>query len=530
MPIRILTNCNIYTFNTNQPTANAIALQDKNILAVGSQDEITSMAGKDTVVEDLHGNFMIPALTDAHIHLLEYGFSLTRVDCETATREECLRHVQQRAAQTPPGKWILGHGWNHNIWPQGSGNMHMLDAISKDCPIYLTHKSLHSGWANSTALALAGITEESSDPDSGQFQRDAQGHLTGILLESAMRVMENAIPQPEQSERIEALQLAQQRLFEYGIASVHDFDIWDCCTALQAMESKEQLKLRVMKSIPLPELDNAIQAGLTSGSGSEQLTISWLKLFADGALGPQTAAMLDAFEGSNSTGMLFLTSRDVEEIGRKALSKGISLAIHAIGDRANREVINGYAHLTEAHLLSRAALPVRIEHVQLITDQDIERMAALGIIASMQPIHAPSDHLMADKYWGDRCRNAYAWQLVKSGGVDLIFSSDAPVESPNPYWGLYAALTRRSPITDDGLDSWHPDLCLDRTDAFSAYITQPQAAAGKSSILGKIQSGYRADLVVLPEDPFEITENGLVDLSPCATMVNGEWVFKKDAE
>jgi hypothetical protein len=324
--------------------------------------------------------------------------------------------------------------------------------------------------------------------------------------------------------------LAQQRLFGYGITSVHDFDIWDCYTALQAMQAAEQLKLRVMKSIPLPELDNAIQAGLTSGSGSEQLSISWLKLFADGALGPQTAAMLDAFEGSDSTGMLFLSSKDVEEIGRKALTKGISLAIHAIGDRANRQVIDGYAKLAEADLLSRTALPVRIEHVQLIADEDIKRMAALGIIASMQPIHAPSDRLIGDKYWGDRCRNAYAWLTVKSGGIDIIFGSDAPVESPNPYWGIYAALTRKSPIVEDGLDSWYPELCLNRSDAFSAYITQPQAVAGKGNILGRIQNGYRADLVVLPEDPFEIAENDLINLSPSATMVNGEWVFQKSAE
>ena len=198
----------------------------------------------------MQGRTIIPALTDAHIHLLEYGFSLLRINCETSTRAECLQRVRERAVQTEAGKWILGHGWNHNVWPEGIGNKQMLDDISSSHPMYLTHKSLHSGWANSKALELAGIRTDSPDPKDGQFQRDENGQLTGILLESAMRVVEKAIPRPDKPERMQALLQAQQSLFAMGITSVHDFDPWDCYTALQAIQDAGELKLRIVKGIP----------------------------------------------------------------------------------------------------------------------------------------------------------------------------------------------------------------------------------------------------------------------------------------
>ena len=400
MAIKILTNCRIYTFNPRQPAAEALAIQDGRILAVGSRADIAALAERNSIVEDMGGCVLLPALTDAHIHLLEYGFSLQRVNCETTTRSECLLRVRERVEQTPASQWVLGHGWNHNVWPEGIGSKEMLDTFSPENPIYLTHKSLHSGWANSAALHLSGIHEDSLDPQSGVFQRDADGHLTGIVLESAMRVVEAAIPHPDRNTCVNALSLAQANLLAFGITSVHDFDPWDAYTALAAMQEDHQLNLRVVKGIPYPTLDEAIAAGLQSGQGSEHLSIGWLKLFADGALGPQTAAMLAPYEGTDSTGMLFLQGEDIVEIGSKALPHGISLAVHAIGDLANHEIINGYAQLDELGLIKKAALPARIEHVQLIDPRDIPRLAQHNITASMQPIHATSDRHMADRYWG----------------------------------------------------------------------------------------------------------------------------------
>jgi hypothetical protein len=204
------------------------------------------------------------------------------------------------------------------------------------------------------------------------------------------------------------------------------------------------------------------------------------------------------------------------------------MAIHAIGDRANREVIDGYAQLAELGLAQKAALPLRIEHVQLITTQDMQRMAALGIIASMQPIHAPSDQRMADKYWGDRCQNAYAWRSVQDSGTRLAFGSDAPVESPNPFWGLHAALTRKAIHAENVEKSWIAEQCISLEDSLAAYISEPQRIAGKADRLGKIQPGFIADLIVLHKDIFKLQTSALADMLPAATMVDGEWVFRKD--
>ncbi len=524
MADRILTNCLIHTFNPQAPDAQALAIRNGKFIAAGSRADILNLADKHTVIEDLRGSVVMPAFCDAHIHLLEYGFSLQRVDCETATRAECLQRVAQRAQQTQPGKWLLGHGWNHNVWPEGIGSTRMLDEVSPNNPVYLTHKSLHSAWANSAALKLAGITGESADPQGGQYARDERGHLTGILLEGAMRVVEAAIPRPDQTARENALLSAQRALLELGITSIHDFDPWDCYTALAALEANGDLRLRVTKGVPLPNLDEAIASGFRSAQGSPHLAIGWLKLFADGALGPQTAAMLAPFENSTSTGMLFLEGEDIIEIGRKALPNGISLAVHAIGDHANREVINGYAQLVEMGLMQDCPLPLRIEHVQIIDPRDAARLAALGITASMQPIHAPSDRDMADRHWGARCANAYAWKMVQDSGARLIFGSDAPVESPNPYWGLHAALTRKPVGADQTAESWYPQQCLTIADALKAYTTQPHNVAGNGAHLGKIQPNYLADLVVFCSDPLECSPQEISQLLPAAVMSDGEWV------
>ena len=428
----------------------------------------------DAKISDLHGMTVLPAFTDSHIHMLEYGLSLRRVACETATMQECLQRVRERVEKTPEGKWILGHGWNHNIWTDGSPEKRLLDNFSPNNPIYLTHKSLHSGWANSAALNAAGISRNSPDPQDGLIGRYEDGEPNGLVYESAMRLVESAIPRPDEREREAALKAAQTELQRFGISAVHDFDNWDCYETLAKIEKDGDLKLRVVKNIPYPNLDQAIEAGIMSGKGSELLSFGWLKLFADGALGPQTAAMLSPYAGSESKGMLFIDSEVLMEIGQKAMPAGISLAVHAIGDRANREILNGYAQLREGGFTQLPFLKPRIEHVQLINPEDIPRLAQLDVTASMQPIHAVSDRDMADRYWEDRCANAYAWNSVLRSGANLIFGSDAPVESPNPFWGIFSAVSRSSIGTEAPRSAWTPHQRLKLNEALAAYIPQPR--------------------------------------------------------
>ncbi len=525
MDTLFLSNARFYTFNPALPTAERLVIRGGNIIAAGSAHEISPDSYPRAKVMDLGGKTVLPTFTDSHIHLLEYGLSLRRVACETATKGDCIQRVRERLKETHAGKWVLGHGWNHNIWPDGSPDKQDLDSFSSENPVYLTHKSLHSAWVNTTALNTAGISRNTPDPQGGMIGRFPDGEPNGLLYEGAMRLMEKVIPRPDEIEREAALRAAQDELHRFGLSSVHDFDGWDCYETLAKMEAERKLKLRVVKNIPFSNLDQAIEAGIKSGGGSEMLSFGWLKLFADGALGPQTAAMLAPYEGLNSSGMLLLDSEEIIETGQKAMSAGISLAVHAIGDRANREVLNGYAQLFENQFFGKSDLKPRIEHVQLIAPEDMPRLARLGVTASMQPIHAVSDRDMADRYWGDRCGRAYTWSSMLQTGASLIFGSDAPVESPNPFWGLFAAISRSSLGTEASRSAWTPHQRVNLNDALNAYITQPHLIARPGQKTGRLQENFSADLVVLLKDPFRIPGDEIATIMPAATMVNGEWVF-----
>lgn len=508
------------------PTASAIAISDGKILAAGRQEDILSLASHNTEVIDLNGSIIWPGLTDSHIHLQLFALGLKYVECETSSRAECLQRVARATAATPAGTWVKGHGWNQNDWPEGFGTAALLDEIAPDNPVYLTAKSLHAGWANSTALRLAGISKDTPDPMDGVIQRDSSGNPTGILIESAMNLLENAIPTPNQDEITEAIKQAQSVLWSMGLTGVHDFDRRSCFRALQGLDSNGELKLRVLKSIPLENLDHAVDVGLQTGFGSEFLRIGSVKLFADGALGPQTAGMLQPYEGSpDHSGLLFLDAEQILEHGQMAAQSGLSLAIHAIGDRANHEVLKAYSQLRRFEANQNLPrLQHRIEHVQLLHPDHLQQLADLGIVASMQPIHTTSDMDTADRYWGSRARYAYAFKTLQEQGTRLIFGSDAPVESPNPFWGLHAAVTRQRQSGYPSADGWYPQERLPLAQALESYTIHPAHAAGWGDRLGRIAPGYHADLIVLPSDPFQIEPSELHRVKPDRVMIAGEWV------
>jgi predicted amidohydrolase YtcJ len=298
---------------------------------------------------------------------------------------------------------------------------------------------LHAAWANSAALRLANITNATSDPVGGRLGRGKDGHPDGILFESAMDLVAGQIPEPTVEETAEAIRLAQPILWKMGLTGAHDFDRRRCFTALQILHQRDELKLRVLKSIPVDDLEHAVSLGLRTGFGDDLLRIGGVKAFADGALGPQTAAMLRPYNQTpENIGMLLLDAEEIFEHGRWAVENGLSLAVHAIGDRANHEVLQAFAQLRdfEAGLVfggSRAdsirnGLRHRIEHVQVIHPDDAGRLAELGVIASMQPLHATSDMKMAELYWGERATLSYAWRTQLAHGAVLAFGSDAPVE------------------------------------------------------------------------------------------------------
>jgi predicted amidohydrolase YtcJ len=527
--MQLLLNARIHTLDPHRPTGEAIAIDQSRVLAVGSQEEILAEFSGGSQPVDLGGRTILPGLTDAHIHLQLYALSLQKIDCETSTRAECLQRVAERARVTPPGEWILGHGWNQNDWPEGFGSEADLDAAAPHHPVYLTAKSLHAGWANTAALQAAGLTSQTGDPPGGRLQRDQDCSPTGILFETAMQLVARVIPEPSPAQITEAIRQAQNRLWQMGLTGVHDFDRQACFSALQRLQEAGELGLRVLKSIPLEALPQAVELGLRTGFGNDLLRIGSVKIFADGALGPRTAAMLQPYEGEpENQGILSVDGEELYETGRLAVQHGLSLAVHAIGDRANHEVLNAFEQLRQFEQregLDEPRLRHRIEHVQIIHPDDVPRLDQLEVIASMQPIHASSDFPAADRYWGARSRQAYAWRTLLERGTRLAFGSDAPVDSPNPFKGLHAAVTRRRQDGSPGPDGWYPAQRLRLEEALQAYTTGAAYASGMEQRLGSLAPGYLADLIVLDTDPFDCPVEQLPDIRPLATMVGGDWVY-----
>jgi predicted amidohydrolase YtcJ len=525
--MKLLYNACIRTQDPSNPIGSAIVIDRERIVAVGEANTLLPQY-PNAEKQNMEGRLILPGLTDAHLHFKNYALGLQKVDCETGTKEECLRRVAERAKKTRPGEWILGHGWNQNMWgtwPAASE----LDAIAPDNPVYLTAKSLHAAWANTAALKLASVASQTPHPQNGQIQRDDRGNATGILLETAMELVGDVIPEPSIAEIAGAMEKAQSILWSMGLTGIHDFDRRDSFMALQQLHAQGKLKLRVLKNIPVELLDQAHDLGLGAGFGDDWLRIGSVKVFMDGALGPHTAAMFQPYIGEeDNRGILNMDGEELFEFGRKAAQVGLALTVHAIGDRANHEVLNAYEQLRSYE--SENNMPARrhrIEHVQVIHPDDAARLGKMNIIASMQPIHATSDMLMADAFWGERSRLAYALRTQLDYGAPLALGSDAPVESPNPFLGLYAAVTRRRADGSPSAEGWYPEQKLTIAEAWEGFTLGPAYAAYMENRLGRLAPDYLADLIVLDasKDPFTCHAEDLLTMRSFATMVGGQWVY-----
>jgi predicted amidohydrolase YtcJ len=533
-PDIILTHGRIYTMDSAASTVEALAIAGEQIVAAGSSADVHALAGPGTAVLNLEGRAVIPGLTDAHIHFEWYARLLQNVDAESPSLGECLERVTRRASQLPPGAWIIGHGWNHNEWGGRFPTAADLDRAAPSHPVLLTAKSGHAGWANSLALKLAGITAATRDPAGGQVRRDDAGQPTGILLEEATGLISRHIPEPDAEESARLMKPAMENANRAGLTGIHDFvmaeETMRPFVAFQLLKERGELSLRVVKQIPVCWLDEAIGLGLRSGFGDEWLRLGGIKIFMDGALGPHTAAMIEPYEGEPENYGIMVTDKEtLFEHGRKAAANGLSLTVHAIGDRANHDVLDVYAALPAA--LGEAAGPARrlrhrIEHVQLLHPQDYNRLGQLGVIASMQPIHATSDMPTADRYWGRRCAGAYALRTQLQAGAVLAFGSDSPVEPLNPLFGVHAAVTRRRPDGSPDPEGWYPEQRLTVAEAVRGFAWGPAYAAGLEQRLGTLEVGRLADLVVLDRDIFTCDPMEIRDAQVLGTMVGGAWRYR----
>ena len=523
----LLINGRFYTMDETQPQASALVIYGGRIIAAGDAADLHARFSAAAAM-DLGDRCVIPGLTDAHIHFHGYALSLQNVDLfEVPSLDEALQRVAARAADVPPGAWIKGRGWNQDLWPDRAfPSAAHLDRVSPHNPVALTAKSGHAWWVNSQALEAVGINADTPDPKGGQLLRDADGAPSGILLEmSAIDLVRDHVPQPAPDEVDRALLATFPVAWRLGLTGVHDCDGRSAFLAYQRLHQRGELGLRVHKHIPAKRLDDAIGVGLRSGLGDDWLRVGHAKVFADGALGPRTAWMIAPYEGEpDNLGIPVSPSGELEAVIRRAAEHGFSCAIHAIGDRANRAVLDAFEQVQD----HPSHLPQRIEHVQLLHPDDLPRLAQLGVVASMQPIHATQDLEMADRYWGARAALSYAWRGLRESGATLAFGSDCPVEDLNPLVGIHAAVTRRRADGTPGPSGWYPEQRLTVSEAVHAYTVGAARAAGVTDRLGSLAPGKLADLVVLDQDIFQIPPDEILAARPLGTMIDGRWVYRHD--
>lgn len=527
---RVVLNARLYTLNPTQPRASALAISRDRVVVVGDDDTIRALVGARTRVDNLDGRPVIPGLIDAHIHWLGVAESLQSIDVfEVPSKQEALRRVAERARQSEPGAWLLGRGWSQEYWPDHAfPTAADLDSVAPHNPVYLTAKSGHAAWVNSAALRLAEITANTPDPPGGSFHRDARGQPTGLLLEeTAMDRVYRLVPAPTPEQAADLMVAAQQSAWAAGLTGLHDYDPPTCLVALQILRERGQLGLRVVKNINDPWIHHAHELGLRWGFGDEWLRIGGLKIFADGALGPRTAYMIEPYEGEpDNRGIVVTDKEEMADLVSRASTAGLPSTIHAIGDRAVHDVLDVFEMVRRQEAeqgIPPQARRHRIEHVQLIHPADAHRLAELGVIASMQPIHATSDWEMAERYWGKRVRWSYNWRIQLEAGAVLAFGSDAPVEPFEPLKGIYAAVTRRRPDGSPGPDGWFPDGRLDMDTTLRAFTQGPAYAAGLERDQGMLAPGFLADLVVLDRDLYIIPPSEILETQVLGTMIGGEW-------
>ncbi len=543
----VLTNGRFYTLDPAKPFVTAVAVWGDKILAIGSDDDMKSLLGADGEWVDLNGRTVTPGLVDAHVHFQGVALQLQRINLVGLSIEE----IQKRLASLPDGRktnsdhWLQGRGWLQDKWPGRTFPTSAdLDKVLPHIPVFFKHKSGHAAWANSRALRIAGIGSHTPDPPGGQIQRDENGRPTGILFEDAMTLITDHIPQTTTAELVPAMRQAQELCWQAGLTGLHDFDGRTSFRALQILRENGELGLRVVKNIPVYRLEHAIGVGLRSGFGDDWLRIGGVKIFADGALGPRTAAMLAPYEGEpDNTGIMVTDKEEMLEKASAASANGLSVTVHAIGDRANHDVLDVYEALRREeakrlkiedwhapgefnHQSSIINLRHRIEHAQILHPSDLNRLARLNVIASMQPTHAITDMETAVRYWGKRTPYSYAWRTMLDSGAVLAFGSDAPIESIAPLPGLHAAVTRRRLNAFPGPDGWHPEQKLTMREAVHAFTLGAAYAAGQETRQGSITPGKLADFTIFPRDIFTIPPDELLDMEVAGTVVGGLFKYR----
>jgi predicted amidohydrolase YtcJ len=519
----LLVTGTVYTLDPALPRAGGVLIRDGAIARVGAAESCARAAGRGARRIDLGGGSAVPGLADAHGHVLWLGRARQEVSCAAAgSAEECAARVRERARALPAGSWVRGRGWDQNRWPGGGfSDADLLSRAVPDHPAFLVRVDCHAAWVNRAALAAAGIGAGTPDPPNGRISRDAAGQPTGILLDGAMDLVSRRLPRPTAAELEEGLLAALRELASLGLTSVHDAGVDpEALDAYRRLAEGGRLPIRVYAMIdgeaPIEALEREL-VRLSAVRETGRLEIRAVKLFADGALGSRGAALLEDYADDPGNRGLLLSPPELLRRKIAATARaGFQPAVHAIGDRACRDVIDAFL---EAGPAMRALRP-RIEHAQVLQPADLARLAASGAVASMQPTHATSDGPWVPIRLGagtDRLRGAYACRSVARAGAPLAFGSDFPVDDPDPRAGLFAAETR---ITGEGW-VFLPEERLSRGEALRAFTAGAAFASFAEGRRGIIREGMDADLTLFAEDVMAVPASQLRELTVTGTIVAG---------
>jgi len=522
----MLLNGNVYTMDPHLPKAEAVAKKDSKIIAVGKNSEIENLGRKNFKVMNLEGKTVIPGLVDCHAHFLSFAYSLKRVNLEgISSFGQVLSVIKSFSTKLKPDEWLVGGGWDKNILGDESiFTKEILDKVWPNGPALLQSKDHHLLWVNSKTLKAAGIEKTTQNPPGGRIEKDQlTREPTGILKENACSLVWEKVPRPSAADSKELLKESLKIANSYGLTGIHDLEDQEALILFQKLLENGDLSLRVCFWVPDQNLDSAIDLGITSGFGNENLRIGGVKLFSDGTLGSQTALMFEPYEGAKDNFGIEVTSQEeLAQMVEKASRAGISVAIHSIGDKGVHQALNAIEGPLQQNI-GENRLRHRIEHAQLLRPQDVERFGKLNVIASVQPVHAPSDKQIAEKYWGKRCRLAYAYKTLIKSGARITFGSDAPIETLDPLRGIHAAVCRQRVGEKE---SWYPEEKVSVAEAIFAYTQGASYASYEENLKGSIQVGKLADMVILSQDIFQINPEEIPDTKVECTILGGRMVFE----
>jgi predicted amidohydrolase YtcJ len=523
----LLTNGRIYTLDARNTVADTLVIRDGRVAFTGRRADVTPAPGEEIV--DLGGRAALPGLVDAHGHLMHLARVRLTLDLRGAESEEAAaRRVGERAARLPRGEWISGRNWDQNLWPGARfPGKTPLDRVAPDHPVALVRIDGHATWANSAALAAAGIDRTTRDPEGGVIARDAGGEPTGLLVDTAQRLLHGVEPRPTDEQFDRAVRECLADCLAVGLTGIHEMG-----AELYALAAYR----RLVERGAFPFRNYVAAAGRSKSTwehyrergpervGDGRVTVGALKLMADGALGSRGAALHEPYcDDPGNSGLVLMDGAEVERLTLQALARGFQVCVHAIGDRANTLVLDAFERA-----LGRTPRPdhrLRVEHAQILTERDVPRFARLGALPSMQATHCTSDMAWAAERLGpERLRGAYAWRSLLATGVIIAGGSDFPVESPNPFHGIHAAVTRRP---RDGADKgWQPEQRMTREEAVRSFTAWNAFASRQERDLGTLEAGKQADVVVLSDDVFTCDETRIPEIRPTLTLIGGDIVYR----